>query len=194
MEKKENNDTIWMLVKGWMTFRQVARAILVAIFALVILSLVGCPKEMDETRDAVLYTQSGESILCDIQIKGDVTSYPLKGYSLYDLEVSCNGVSFAFLGYDPEERQYDFSKNHPGEYHHPGHSQRCAGSRAGPCNSFSQNGRASGAFWFRRSWTLMRQWNWSAGQRKITPSMRSLSPGLRMGSKRAFSARKGGKP
>ena len=114
MEKKENNDTIWMLVKGWMTFRQVARAILVAIFALVIFSLVGCPKEMEETRDAVLYTQSGESILCDIQIKGDVTSYPLKGYSLYDLEVSCNGVSFAFLGYDPEEQQYDFSKTTQG--------------------------------------------------------------------------------
>lgn len=114
MEKKENNDTIWMLVKGWMTFRQVARAILVAIFALVIFSLVGCPKEMEETRDAVLYTQSGESILCDIQIKGDVTSYPLKGYSLYDLEVSCNGVSFAFLGYDPEERQYDLSKTTQG--------------------------------------------------------------------------------
>lgn len=54
MEKKENNDTIWMLVKGWMTFRKVARAILVAIFALVIFSLVGCPKEMEETRDAVL--------------------------------------------------------------------------------------------------------------------------------------------
>lgn len=114
MEKKENNDTIWMLVKGWMTFRRVAEVILIIIFALVVFSVIGFPKEIRQTREAVLYTESGETIPCEVEIQGDVTRYPLKGYSLYDLEASCNGVFFAYLGYDPEELQYDISTAHLG--------------------------------------------------------------------------------
>lgn len=113
MEKQDNTDTIWMLVKGWMTFRKVARAILVLIFALVILSLIGFPKEIHQTREAILYTESGKTLSCDIEIQGDVTRYPLKGKSSYDLEASCNGVFFAYLGYDPEKQQYCITTTTP---------------------------------------------------------------------------------
>lgn len=80
------------IMKGWWRVDTVASIVLLVTIGCLLVSFIGFPKELDETVEACVYTESGEAIAGQVRIDGEVTRYPFKGYEQYDLDVYWESV------------------------------------------------------------------------------------------------------
>lgn len=80
------------VIEVWWRVDTVASIVLLVAIGCLLVSCIGFPKELDETVEACVYTESGEEIACQVQIEGEVTRYPFKGYEKYDLDVYLGSI------------------------------------------------------------------------------------------------------
>lgn len=57
---------------------QILSAVLLVFMAVLLVSFVGFPKDIEETCEAAVITESGEVLTCQLQVRGNGTYYPLR--------------------------------------------------------------------------------------------------------------------
>lgn len=110
MEKIKN--LLWKFVKFWWRLDTIGSILLLIALACLVVSFVGIPKKLDEIVDACVYTESGETISCQIQMQGEVTSYPFKNYAQYDIIAYREHILVSEMQYNTSEQQYGYCQTY----------------------------------------------------------------------------------
>ena len=105
---KHIKELFWIYIKLWWRVNVVGSILMLIALAGLVVSFVGFPKEIDETLDACVYTESGETMFCQIQVKGEVTKYPFRKYSEYDICAYREHILVSEMDYNTSEQQYGY--------------------------------------------------------------------------------------
>ena len=109
---KATKGALWKFIKLWWRMDTLLCVLLLIGIAGLIVSFVGFPKEIEEIVSACVYTESGETISCEVQVKGEVTTYLFRENVWYDISVYRDHILIVELEYDTEDGEYAYQQTY----------------------------------------------------------------------------------
>lgn len=105
-------EKIGSIVKIWRRMDTIGSVIMLIVLGCLVISFIGIPKEIDEIVDACVYTEHGETLHCEIQIKGEVTNHPFRNYSEYSICAYRDNILLSEMQYNTAKQQYGYCQQY----------------------------------------------------------------------------------
>jgi len=103
---KEGRKSLQKAVRFWWRLDTIGNILLLIVLSCLVISFVGIPKELNETVDARVYTESGTVISCQVHIKGEVTHYPFRNTADYSICAYRDHILISEMTYNSKKQQY----------------------------------------------------------------------------------------
>jgi len=99
-------------VRIWMRMDLIGSIVLLGILVCLVVSFVGIPKDLEETVDACVYTESGETFPCQLRITGEVTTYPFRKNKEYVISVYREHILVSEMHYNTAKQRYAYCQTY----------------------------------------------------------------------------------